>query len=228
LFNDVYGHVIGDRVLRMVGECLRAVAPPEFTLCRYGGDEFLILMPQTSVDEAEWFLNRLQDYIMTRKFVRKEGERHVPVRLAWGVALFPEEATGRLDLLARADSHMYQFKRRGQPALRLHRPEGVEESEAMDTLWSLVNAVDNKDKYTRRDSEEVAEFACMLGRGLGMNDDELRIIWQAGMVHDVGKIGVPDHVLRKPGKLEPDEWEAMQQHPVIGKRLVEAFAGLEA
>src|SRR2546423_749354 len=122
---------------------------------------------------------------------------------------------------------MYQFKRRGQPAVRIRKPHAViTDSEAMDTLVSLVNAVDNKDRYTRRHSEEVAEFASLLARAMGLSKEEQHIIWAAGMVHDVGKIGVADSVLRKPGKLEPEEWEAMKQHPAIGKRLVEAFSGL--
>ncbi len=227
LFNDVYGHIVGDRVLRLVADALRFESNSGDVVCRYGGDEFLALMPNTSADEAENRLRKLQEYVNGRDFVPKEGERAIPIRLAWGVAVYPEDATGRLELLARADAQMYQFKRRGQAPLRIRRPESViTDSEAMDTLVSLVNAVDNKDRYTRRHSEEVAEYASLLARALGMSVEEQHVIWAAGMVHDVGKIGVADSVLRKPGKLEPEEWEAMKQHPVIGKRLVEAFTGL--
>ncbi len=90
----------------------------------------------------------------------------------------------------------------------------------LQSLLALANAIEAKDPYTRGHSERVAQMASRLARARGMPDSAVRIVTQAGLLHDLGKIGVPETVLRKPGPLSEEEWNAMRQHPVIGAQII--------
>ncbi len=95
-------------------------------------------------------------------------------------------------------------------------------------LNALVTAVDNKDRYTRRHSEDVMTYSLQIAQALGMDDEALGIVRIAALLHDVGKIGVPDAILRKPGTLSEAEVRAVQQHPMMGSIIVGAVPGFEA
>ncbi len=95
-------------------------------------------------------------------------------------------------------------------------------------LDALVTAVDNKDRYTRKHSEDVMAYCRQIAQGLGLDEKTQRHIQTAGLLHDVGKIGVPDHILRKPGRLTGAEFQAIQQHPMMGAIIVAAVPGFEA
>ena len=94
-------------------------------------------------------------------------------------------------------------------------------------LDALVTAVDNKDRYTRRHSEDVLAYSLQIARGLGLDAATQHIVAVAALLHDVGKIGVPDAILRKPGRLTEEEFEAVQQHPLMGAVIVGAVPGFE-
>ncbi|HEU5322908.1 MAG TPA: HD-GYP domain-containing protein [Methylomirabilota bacterium] len=96
------------------------------------------------------------------------------------------------------------------------------------SLLGLANALEAKDPYTRGHSERVAALARRVGAVLGLGPEEMGAVGHAGLLHDIGKIGVPETVLRKAGPLEPDEWALMRQHPVIGAQIVAPFEFLAA
>lgn len=95
------------------------------------------------------------------------------------------------------------------------------------TLDALVTAVDNKDRYTRKHSEDVMEYSLMIAREIDIDEGDQHMVAVAALLHDVGKIGVPDAILRKPGKLTDEEFEAVKQHPQMGAVMVGAVPGLE-
>ena len=95
-------------------------------------------------------------------------------------------------------------------------------------LDALVTAVDNKDKYTRQHSEDVMGYSLLIARELGLGEEEQRTLAVSALLHDVGKIGVPDAILRKPGQLTEEEFKAVRQHPTMGAALVSTVTGLEA
>lgn len=100
------------------------------------------------------------------------------------------------------------------------------ESLFVDALLSLASAVEARDNYTGNHVERVARYAVSTGREVGLEGAEIRHLWVGALLHDVGKIGVPDHVLRKPGKLTPDEYAQMKRHPEIGAAIMERSAFL--
>jgi putative nucleotidyltransferase with HDIG domain len=98
---------------------------------------------------------------------------------------------------------------------------------SFDVLDSMVTAVDNKDSYTRRHSEDVTDFALWMAEELGYSEATMRVVRLAGLLHDVGKIGVPESILRKPGRLTNEEFDIMKQHPQFGAHIVSATPGME-
>ena len=99
--------------------------------------------------------------------------------------------------------------------------EQVLESTYLNTIKTLCKILVKKDPYTRAHSQEVTHFALMIGKELGFSEEEQQVIEQAALLHDIGKVGVPDNILRKPGPLTEAEWDVMRQHPEIGKELLE-------
>lgn len=223
MINDTYGHPTGDLALRHVAALLERCARASDTAARLGGDEFVLILPGASharsADVARRLLSLLREmplYI--------EGAGFVPLRLSVGVAACPLDAGQPQSLLTIADTRLYEAKRSGGRIVETgHRAEQDGAAlDGFDMLSALVTAVDNKDRYTREHSEQVAAFACALADRLGLSPETQRTLRLAGLLHDVGKIGVPDRILRKPGKLEPDEWEAMRQHAALSATLVRA------
>src|SRR5207253_9219322 len=143
-----------------------------------------------------------------------------------GIATYPQDANNRHELLTVADSNLYEAKqtdvgiRTSTDSQRANRQ--LRSLASFDILDAMVTAVDNKDKYTRRHSEDVTEYALWIAEELGVSEETLRIVRIGGLLHDVGKIGVPDEILRKPGRLTPEEYEVLKRHPHLGSLIVGA------
>jgi len=231
LFNDTYGHPAGDQVLKRVGKTLREVCRAQDLLGRYGGDEFVAVLPGTGADEALAIAQNLREKMDLTGFQRAHEDRVVPVTLSFGVASFPADSANRHELLTIADSNLYAAKCTDEriaattDTQRANRQLRGEGSFAM--LDALVTAVDNKDRYTRRHSEDVTEYAVWIAEGMDLSEETLRQVRISGLLHDVGKIGVPDEILRKPGRLTPEEYEVLQRHPWMGALIVSAVPGME-
>jgi putative nucleotidyltransferase with HDIG domain len=143
--------------------------------------------------------------------------------MSFGASSFPEDGQDAAALIAVADANLYESKRWGGDTVTL-RPEPISgeaiDSRAFSTLDSLVSAVDNKDHYTRRHSAQVAELTAVIAKALGLDDEQREALAVASLLHDVGKIGVPDRILRKPGSLTDKELDYMRQHPLIGSMMI--------
>ncbi len=232
-FNDAYGHAVGDDVLRQVANALRRVCRADDVLARFGGDEFAVLMLRArpgATSEALAF--RLETDLaalgVAHRPVGSEGV--IPISVSAGVALFPDEALTRLAVVQLADDRLMRAKtgaeREGaSPALRRALRESISGFPMLD---ALVAAVNNKDRYTRRHSEDVLHYSLAIAQRLGLDAQAQYNIEVAALLHDVGKIGIPDHILRKPGPLTEDEFESVKQHPRMGVLIVAAVPGLEA
>jgi diguanylate cyclase (GGDEF)-like protein/putative nucleotidyltransferase with HDIG domain len=238
LFNDTYGHPAGDQVLKRVAQALGEECEKRDILGRYGGDEFIALLPDSDAQEAAVLAQHLRDRMVREGFqpgARGAGEgdeRTIPVTLSFGVAAFPEDSTNRHELLTIADANLYAAKHsdegiigttQTQRANRALRTEG-----SFGLLDAIVTTVDNKDRYTRRHSEDVTEYSLWIAEELGLSEETMRIIRVGGLLHDLGKIGVPDAILRKPGRLTAEEYEVMKRHPEIGALIVGAMPDMEA
>jgi diguanylate cyclase (GGDEF)-like protein/putative nucleotidyltransferase with HDIG domain len=222
LFNDVYGHPIGDRVLQTVIESLRASTRSYDIIGRYGGDEFMIILPETAAADAAEVASRILSDIAQREIII-DGER-LPIGLSLGLAAYPHDAITKHELIAHADSTLYESKRSGGGTIRgAGRPRSdwlALQSSSFGVLEGLVQSVDAKDHYTREHSEVVTEMALMLAQRLNLSEETRRALRIAGLLHDVGKIGIPDSVLKKPGRLNNEEYEIMKQHVSLSEMMI--------
>jgi len=224
LVNDTYGHSTGDLALRHVADLLGRCARGGDIAARLGGDEFILIVPGAAAAQSAEVAQRLLALSQDTP-LHIDGVGAIPLRLSIGVASCPEDTDQPHSLLTIADTRLYEAKRGGRSVETGQRAEAAAGNlEGFDLLSALVTAVDNKDRYTREHSEQVAALACALAEEVGLSRDTVRALRLAGLLHDVGKIGVPARVLRKPGPLEPDEWEAMKQHASLSATLVRAVA----
>lgn len=225
-FNDTHGHMVGDLVLRTIAEHLQTLCAGRARVGRYGGDEFLVLVP-TGLEVARPLADQIVAEIGKDGFRAPGDERVIPYRVTVGMACFPTDTRESQRLLGVAEQNLklaQGAERRlvGDNHANAIRREGVNRS-TFELLDSMVQAVDNKDSYTRLHSEEVTAYALWIGEELGFPPEEMTRLRIAGLLHDVGKIAIPPEILRKPGRLTDEEFDVMRQHPTIGALIVGAF-----
>ncbi len=221
LFNDTHGHQAGDQALRRVGEVLQSCCRTVDVAARLGGDEFAVLLPEADLTATRVVAARIVDLAAISALVSPDGQQ-VPVRLSIGAAAYPGDAQVANALLARADERMYEAKRTGVSLSLQGREHAPEEggNARFGILEALVAMVDNRDRYTAVHSDQVATYACALGAELGLSYDTVETLRLAGLLHDVGKIGVPDRILRKPARLTDEEFEIVRRHVELSEALL--------
>jgi len=226
-FNDSYGHLVGDQVLCTVANALRETCRGNDVLARIGGDEFAILLPRAERDNALICAERLRKKVQTLSFRAPGEESSVPLRLSVGIAVIPDETCSYAEAVEMADKRAMEDKEGGvlqNPSEDLRA--SLHDTEGFAMLDALVVAVDNKDRYTRRHSEDVMVLSGLIAREMGLSADAIRSIEVAALVHDVGKIAVPIRLLRQPSALSNEDFETVRQHPTLGGILVGAFPEL--
>ncbi|MBI3668645.1 MAG: diguanylate cyclase [Acidobacteria bacterium] len=299
--NDFYGHLEGDLVLQRVAHILEQNCRRSDVVSRYGGDEFVILMPETNIEQGRQLAAKLRSWIASDPLLREKN-----ITGSFGIASFPVHGSTPQELIQVADASMYLSKHQGGNTLstadhfdpseakkwkrdvleaylgvtlkRLfttgpetfeeiyHRLEQFTESlgpvqpsaggpdghasaaavdaaglatgpggdgtssvdgitllppAVIDTVTSLALAIDAKDHFTQGHSQKVSSYAVLIAEALGLSDAEIEEIRLAGILHDIGKVGVPESILSKSGPLNPEEWETMKQHVHYGARLLE-------
>jgi diguanylate cyclase (GGDEF)-like protein len=221
LLNDTHGHRAGDEALLAVADQLRRQIPSTVTLGRSGPDEFLVIAPAESVIELEPALIRLRTALADLSLQFEATER-LPVTISAGLCTYPEHGSSATALLAAVSRVLEEAKASGGDTIRVAGDASPDEGQTsgFDVLHGLVLAVDTKDRYTKRHSEDVARYGVYLARRLDLDPDLIRTIQVAGLLHDVGKIGIPDGILRKPGKLTEAEFAIVRQHVALGDMIV--------
>jgi diguanylate cyclase (GGDEF)-like protein/putative nucleotidyltransferase with HDIG domain len=286
--NDFYGHLEGDMVLQRVGHILEANCRRSDVVARYGGDEFVILMPETSMEQARQLASKLRSWVCADTLLREKN-----VSASFGIACYPLHGSSPQELIQVADASMYLSKHQGGNAVstadhfdpgeakkwkkdvleaylgvtlkRLFStgPEAFEEiyqrlkqfteslaaTEAgngvtlapeipegvgpqalpqavLDTVTSLAFAIDAKDHYTQGHSQKVSAYAALIGEAMEMSEAEIEEIRLGAVLHDIGKVGIPEQILNKSGPLNPDEWETMKSHVVFGAKILEPLTPL--
>ncbi len=224
--NDRFGHPSGDRVLAQVSSRLRQGGEA----FRLGGDEFAVLLPGHGEEAALAAGNSIVDRIAGMKL------EHVgSVTVSAGIATYPAHGVGRDELIRLADSALYWAKERGKNRVRLYRPDVVELAELKRlaagpdraaryrAAASLAKAVDARDAYTGSHSQRVSELAARIALQLGADAELVELTRLAASLHDLGKLAVPEEILRKPGPLTDPERMVLERHPQIGFRMLESL-----
>jgi len=201
MLNETYGSPAGDEALRVVAGGLQAESGPWLALARFGPDEFLAIAPAAVDRELPAAMDRVHAALDAATLQFEDSER-LPLTVSVGITYFPFHATGVNELLSAATIALGEAKAGGgnQTVIAdawVNEPKTTRSN--FDVLQGLVVTIDHKDRYTKRHSEDVACYALFLATRLGLDDQEHAILRTAGLLHDIGKIGVPDDILRKPG-----------------------------
>jgi HD-GYP domain-containing protein (c-di-GMP phosphodiesterase class II) len=201
VYNDIYGHLAGDQILRKMGELIRSSVR-----------------------------NRVAERI--RKAIEsKASTKAMPVTVSLGVANWPSDGITREEIIGCADTALYRAKQTGRNRTCLSSdivkpgtPQIGEELEArrgaLNIIYALAATVDAKDHYTYGHSRKVSEYAVALAEALVLPGDRITTLRAAALLHDIGKIGVPDSILNKEGTLTEEEWEQIKAHPQDGVEIL--------
>jgi diguanylate cyclase (GGDEF)-like protein/putative nucleotidyltransferase with HDIG domain len=224
--NDRFGHPVGDRVLSQIAGRLRQGGES----FRLGGDEFAILLPKhdeaAALAAAHSIVNRISSLDL--------GEVEA-LTVSAGVATFPDHGGERDELIRLADNALYWAKEHGKNRVRISRADVVELSDLkrlaigrdraarFRAAASLARAVDTRDAYTGSHSQRVAQLAGRIAEQMGLSAEQIELTRLAGSLHDLGKLAVPEEILRKPASLSEPERVVLERHPQIGFRMLESL-----
>ncbi|MBI5871435.1 MAG: diguanylate cyclase [Actinobacteria bacterium] len=224
--NDFHGHEIGDQVLKQVVEVFRQEVRDTDYLGRWGGEEFLIILTQVGWQEALNIAERIRLRVAALSFMKISGSE-LPITVCVGVACYPDHSDSADSLVRCADDAMRYAKRKGRNRTHLFREDAVGVTEedirqeidwgaGMETIRALAAALDAKDSYTASHSESVKMLSVKIAVQMQLDTQQSEVLEWAGLLHDIGKVAIPDSILNKPGSLEPDEWAIIREHPRMG------------
>ncbi|MBT4511014.1 MAG: diguanylate cyclase [Chloroflexi bacterium] len=223
-YNDRLGHLNGDMVLKLFAQTAKVAMRKNDMLFRYGGDEFVMILPSTESDRARKVIERIKrKWQFTIEI--KALNTQVPITFGAGIAQFPKDGETADGLVFLADSALYYSKGGGESAailvsdLSFVSTDAIEKGR-MDQVYALAATVDAKDPYTYGHSRRVAELAEKVGKVIDLTQHELLVLHSAALLHDIGKVGIPDAVLSKSGKPTKEEWEAIRGHSSEGANIV--------
>lgn len=204
LTNDAFGHHEGDKLLKQTANLFRTHLRSEDIAARWGGDEFVILMPQTTSIDAEKIVQRI---ILADS---KQNTIQGVLSIAFGWETKNESSEVLEDVFKRAEEYMYKRK--------ISESQGVRGL----TIKTIVNTLFEKSPREEGHSQRVKELAIKIARGLNLSQHHIDDIATLGLLHDIGKIIVPGEILEKPGKLTEEEYAEIKKHPAIGYRMLTA------
>ncbi|MBU4540973.1 MAG: diguanylate cyclase [Firmicutes bacterium] len=200
--NDVFGHTIGDLLLQSIAKTLKLVAGARNQVIRWGGDEFMIVMPGSDLKDAERLVKGIKEQL---KDICINGT--IEASVSFGMALKKSRDDEPGAVLKKAEEMMYQIK--------------LLESKSMrgTTINALLAALDEKKAETKAHTMRLSDHVMKLAELLALNVEAKNRLILLTMLHDIGKVGIPDHILGKPGSLTEEEWQIMQTHSEIGYRI---------
>ena len=202
LINDSFGHAMGDELLRKVAEALNLGCRADEIVARLGGDEFVILLPKTDSAAAEKIIRRIRD--ITAKC--KVGSIDISITFGFETKIRADENIQ--DIFKNTENHMYRKKITESSSIR------------SKTIRVIMDSLFEKNPREMMHSERVGTVSAAIATGLNLSEEEVSKIRIAGLMHDIGKIGIDETILNKPSKLDEVEWNEMQRHSEIGYRIL--------
>ena len=239
--NDQHGHAVGDAVLRGLARVISKATRCSDIICRYGGEEFCILLPHTPMDDARSAAEKIRSLVAT------EAIAGVSCTVSLGVSSIRTGGDSPEQLIDRADRALYAAKNQGRNRVLTCGDVDMSDVEApnpcllednhdanmpstapipFQTVSALTNALAYRDAATAEHSRRVADICVRFASDL-MSMRECYILENAALLHDIGKIGVPDSILLKPGPLTDEEWKVMRSHDRIGQEIIRSTFGCE-
>ncbi len=243
--NDRYGHQVGDQILHQVGAVISSCVRASDVVARYGGEEFALILPETGPTEAVELAERIRAAVEAQLFRVESAaggaNRQINVRttISIGAAQFASDTAYPEGLIMAADVAMMRAKHMSRNVVcayySMNRPGELDdpyllhrslEEGTFEAVAALISALETRDPYTRGHSARVARYAIEVAQRLSLTEDETEALRLGGLLHDVGKIGIPDTVLGKPGALTAEERQLIETHPGVGGSIVQMVGRL--
>ena len=202
LINDSFGHATGDKLLILAAKLIRICARRDEVVARIGGDEFMIILPHTSEEEAARIPARVQQLATDHNL---EG---LEISISFGLATKTNEDESISDVLKKAEDSLYKQKLFESPSVRGR------------TIQTIIHTLHEKNKREEQHSRRVSAVCQVIGQAMNLPDSEIRELQNMGLLHDIGKIAIDEQILNNPGRLSEDEWSQMRKHPEIGYRIL--------
>jgi len=204
LTNDAFGHQMGDMLLQIVAKAIKSICREDDVISRIGGDEFILLLPKTSYAETKTIISRIYRELEKTKL----NDIVISVSVGWATKQSSEQNI--MEVYARAEESMYRKK--------------LIESQSMrsKTIQVILKTLNETNQRERIHSENVSKISRKIGEALNLNQELLREIEVAGLLHDIGKIAIDNNLLNKPGKLTNAEYEMLKRHPETGYHILKS------
>jgi diguanylate cyclase (GGDEF)-like protein/PAS domain S-box-containing protein len=203
LINDAFGHKKGDDVLIKIAQAIKDSCREGEIVARYGGDEFVMLLPKTTTEAAEKIVERIKS-----KSDIKNRNEPIYLSFAAGIATKTEADQDIFEILKHADDFMYEKKLHESPFTR------------GNLIKTLIRALYNKNNLEEEHGKRVSEMSSRIGEALGYDAEKLDRLKTLGLIHDIGKVGIEENTLNKKESLSEQEWKNMKKHTEIGFRIV--------
>ena len=202
LINDSFGHSVGDELLRKVAEAIRMGCRDDEIVARLGGDEFVIILPRTDQEMAESIVRRIREYAARSKV------GSIELSISFGYETKTREDQNIQEIFRHTENRMYRQKLSESSSIR------------SKTIDVIMNTLFEKNKREMQHSKRVGKLSAEIAAGLELSEEEVGQIRIAGMMHDIGKIGIDETILNKPIKLNAQEWKEIERHSEIGYRIL--------
>jgi len=202
--NDTFGHSEGDRMLLEATMMLKKISRSEDILARWGGDEFIILLPKTSIADAEDISQRIKNECKNLQV------RNIPLGLAIGIATKTESSQHVEEIITEAESNMYKNKLIEK------------QSNSGSIIFALEQTLFEKSSETMEHTSRLKNFALKLGKSIKLHSSEMDELSLLASLHDIGKVAIPEEILLKKGALTEKEWEIIKRHPETGYNIAQA------
>lgn len=201
IMNDAFGHTAGDDLLIEVSNLLKQIFSDKGYVCRIGGDEFVVFLPNTELHSAQYYIEKM------KRSLEKKSLHGMSISVSFGVSVKKTEDDIH-DILRIVEEQMYKNK---LFEVTSHRSESIK---------TILNTLHEKNPREEKHSKRVSEICIQIGRKLHMKSEELQLLKAISNLHDIGKIAIDEAILNKPGKLNDAEWEIIKRHPEIGYRII--------
>lgn len=236
-YNDIYGHKQGDELLKGLANVIKEVIRPSDIICRYGGDEFCVILPDTNKDKACDIANNLREIVCNYNYAGQEYLPNNNLTISIGVAALNNETEGYNDLIENADSALYRakFLRRNKVEVyssifdqfKEFDDENMDLLDSLKPLKALITVINSRDTYTYNHVERVVRYCSMMADSLMLSKEDKRLLIYGAYLHDLGKINVSKNILIADNKLTKEQWEELKRHPKDSADIIKHIEGFE-
>ena len=227
--NDTYGHEVGDFLLKQTAKIIKAEVKDTGIVFRYGGEEFVFIMCDYTSEEALIKAEKIRKSIAKSQELQKYAD-YFPITISIGIASYPIHAIDAVELINKSDTAMYYSKQSGRNQCNIYNEnmnvflkdsnEDINKELLMDSVLAIAEAVDAKHKYTGEHSKMVSKYSMLLAEKLDLTEIEKNKLRIGALLHDCGKIGVPDNIINNTGKLSDEEFTIIKRHTLLGYNII--------